>query len=61
MKAATGELNLTVITIIAIGAIAAFFTLVLWPNIKSSINDGWDNISGQNPDVSYVEQIDFNM
>ena len=38
MKAATGELNLTVITIIAIAAVMAFFTAFLWPNIKKSIN-----------------------
>ncbi len=44
MKEATGELNMTVITIIAIGAIIAFFWL-LWPNIQNSINDQWENIS----------------
>lgn len=42
MKAATGELNLTVITIVAIAAIAAFFMLVLWPGIRDSINDNWE-------------------
>ena len=40
MKAATGEMNLTIITIIAIGAILAFFWL-LWPTIQSNISDGW--------------------
>ena len=33
MKEASGELNMTVVTIIAIAAIAAFFTAVIWPNI----------------------------
>lgn len=45
MKAATGELNLTVITLIAIAAVIAFFTLVLWPNIANSVNDQWTNIN----------------
>ena len=44
MKAATGELNLTVITLIAIAAVIGFFWL-MWPNIKNSINTQWDNIS----------------
>ena len=44
MKAATGELNLTVITLIAIAAIIGFFW-IMWPNIKSSLNTQWNNIS----------------
>ena len=44
MKAATGELNLTVITLIAIAAVIGFFWL-MWPNIKNSINDQWQDIS----------------
>ena len=44
MKAATGELNLTVITIIAIAAVMGFFWF-MWPNIQSSINSQWSNIS----------------
>ena len=44
MKAATGELNLTVITLIAIGAIIGFFW-IKWPKIEESINTQWDNIS----------------
>lgn len=43
MKEATGELNMTVVTIIAIGAIIAFFWF-LWPQIKNTINDQWNNI-----------------
>ena len=45
MKEASGELNMTVVTIIAIAAIAAFFTTLLWPNIKNSINNQWNNVS----------------
>ena len=44
MKAATGELNLTVITLIAIGAIIAFFW-VMWPNIRESIENQWADIN----------------
>lgn len=44
MKAATGELNLTVITIIAIGAVIAFFWF-LFPQIKDSITNQWTETS----------------
>ena len=44
MKAATGELNLTVITLLAISAIIAFFWL-MWPSIKNTINNQWSNLS----------------
>lgn len=45
MKAATGELNLTVITLIAIAAVIGFFWL-LWPSIKETINTQWSNVAG---------------
>ncbi len=44
MKAATGELNLTVITLIAIAAVIGFFW-VMWPQIQTSLNTQWANIS----------------
>lgn len=44
MKEASGELNLTVITLVAIAAVIGFFWL-MWPNIKDSINTQWENIS----------------
>lgn len=44
MKDATGELNLTVITLVAIAAVIGFFWL-LWPGIQSSINSQWNDIS----------------
>lgn len=37
MKEATGELNMTVITVVAIAAIAAFFYIFVWPSIRVSI------------------------
>ena len=56
MKEATGELNMTVITIIIISAIVAFFWL-MWPRIKNTINNQWDTINtgGSDPNYSYVE------
>ena len=50
MKAATEELNLTVITIVAIGAVIAFFMTVLWPNIQKSINSSWSDVTDQKYD-----------
>ena len=43
MKEATGELNMTVITIIAIGAIVAFFW-VMWPQIQKTISGVWNGV-----------------
>ena len=37
MKEATGELNMTVITVVAIAAIAAFFYAFVWPAVKKNI------------------------
>ena len=37
MKEATGELNMTVITVVAIAAVAAFFYAFVWPNIRASL------------------------
>ena len=53
MKAATGELNLTVITIVAIAAVIGFFSYVLWPNISKSINEQWNNVNTTRPEVDH--------
>ena len=37
MKEATGELNMTVVTIIAIAAVGALFYVFVWPMIQKSI------------------------
>ncbi len=37
MKEATGELNMTVVTVVAIAAVAAFFYAFIWPGIQSNI------------------------
>lgn len=52
MKAATGELNLTVITLIAIAAIIAFFWVIFNNNIKPTITNQWNNISTSKGDDS---------
>ena len=51
MKAATGELNLTVIRLIAIAAVIGFFW-IMWPNIQNSINNQWNDISRDNSGTS---------
>lgn len=63
MKAASGELNLTVITLIAIAAVLAFFWL-MWPSIKNSINDQWNDISTndkskQDPSLGTIQNYVF--
>ncbi len=42
MKEASGELNMTLITIVAIAAIAALFA-ALYPSIKNTIVNRWGN------------------
>ena len=37
MKEATGELNMTVVTLIAVAAIGAIFYLVIWPMIQGAL------------------------
>lgn len=44
MKAATGELNLTVITLIAIAAVIGFFW-IMWPAIKNTIGNQWNTVT----------------
>ena len=44
MKEASGELNMTLITIVALAAIAGLFTVWLLPRIQKSINNRWNTI-----------------
>ena len=63
MKEATGELSMTVISIVAIVAIATFVTVVLWPRVKTWIDTQWGKLES-NPESAYVEKVDiieFNM
>ena len=51
MKEASGELNLTLITIVAIAAIAGLFAL-LWPTIKNTINSKWGETANSMSNVN---------
>lgn len=51
MKEASGELNMTVVTIIAIAAIAAFLMTFLWPRIQNSISEQWTGIESTDQNV----------
>lgn len=42
MKEATGELNMTIVTVIAIAAVLAFVTFLL-PGILNKIGDTWND------------------
>jgi len=55
MKEATGELNMTVITVIAIAAIGAFIAFFL-PKIINTIQSNWN--ASQNCPTGYVKQSD---
>ena len=44
MKEATGELNMTVVTVVAIAAVAAFFYAFIWPGIKNTIIVLWQHV-----------------
>ena len=52
MKEATGELNMTVVTVVAIAAVGAFFYAFVWPNIKNSIS----NSVNANADFSQAQE-----
>lgn len=43
MKEATGELNMTVVTIVLIGVIAAFFAIFWDGTIQPAIEENWQN------------------
>ncbi len=67
MKEATGELNMTVVTLIAVAALAALFYFVVWPLVQRMViqqtcntyGTGWtakrmgdiDNTGSGNPKV----------
>ena len=47
MKEATGELNMTLVTIIAIAAVLAFVVMFL-PDILGTVGDKWDDAANTN-------------
>lgn len=38
MKEATGELNLTIVVVMAVGALMAFFYTLIWPMLRNNIS-----------------------
>ena len=61
MKAATGELNLTLITVIALGLLLALFTTTLLPAIKNKLTKNWDNQDETNlgmVDVEFTKYVE---
>lgn len=58
MKAATGELNLTLITVVALGAVLALFTTILWPTIKEKLTNSTNNFTEE---ISYVEYVEYDI
>lgn len=62
MQAATGELNLTLITVVAIGLVAALFATVIWPNIKGKItgdaNDTSNALNGLTYNYEFTDYIE---
>lgn len=60
MKEATGELNMTVIAVVAIAAVGAFFYAFVWPRIKGTVNsqsvcsNGANYSYGNTKDADYV-------
>ena len=51
MKAATGELNLTLITVVALGLLLALFTGFMWPSIKEKLTSSWDDTGASEGDL----------
>ena len=47
MKEASGELNMTLVTIVAVAAIAGLFVL-LFPTIKKAITNKWSDTTSMN-------------
>lgn len=46
MKEASGELSMTLVTIIAVGVIVAIFA-AFWPQIQKTINNRWATFNNE--------------
>ena len=53
MKEASGELNMTVVTIVAIAAVGAFFYAFVWPTIQRGIAENSCKTSCPNNDYTF--------
>ena len=59
MKAATGELNLTLITVIALGLLLTLFTSFMWPAIKEKLTAEWGEQGSDNGGLDITVNYDF--
>jgi hypothetical protein len=60
MKEASGELNMTIVVIIAVGAVLAFLTIFL-PDVFKSIRESWQKDKTEIPTGYYMEMPDRNI
>lgn len=51
MKEASGELSMTLVTIIAVGVIVAIFA-AFWPKIEKAINSNWGDFESTIEDAN---------
>lgn len=59
MKEASGELSMTLITIIAVGVIVAIFA-AFWPNIRDAINERWGTFENEaNANAMIVKNVNL--
>ena len=58
MKEATGELNMTVIVVIAIAAVAALFYAFIWPAIQKSLVNNTCKTYGENYEAVSSTKVD---
>ena len=56
MKEASGELSMTLVTIVAIGVIVLIFA-AFWPQIQNAINNRWGKFESQASMI--VTNVDF--
>jgi len=61
MKEASGELSMTLVTIIAVGVIVGIFAL-FWPQIRDAINERWSTFEeeAEKEAAMIVKNIDLN-
>ena len=53
MKEASGELNMTLVTVVAIAAIMGF-AMIFVPKILNSVNNKWENVDNEVIDVNHT-------
>lgn len=57
MKETTGELNMTVVTLVAVAAVAALFYFFLWPMIQKMVANQTCSTYGNGWTAKYVKEI----